>query len=144
MAQLRQRDSIRSIPSRPPTITELSRETATVALGEDVPGWVLSLHGGDNAAEGEIIVSSSCLGLGYWRDEDRTRRAFRQLRGPLETDGKRSYFTGDRVSSRENSRLYCSGRMDRQVKIRGERIELDEVDHLLRESGYPAAQNIRS
>ena len=82
-----------------------SCETATVALGEDVPGWVLSLHGGDNAAEGEIIVSSSCLGLGYWRDEDRTRRAFRQLRGPLETDGKRSYFTGDRGSARTRASI---------------------------------------
>jgi D-alanine--poly(phosphoribitol) ligase subunit 1 len=118
-----------------------SCETATVALGQDVPGWVLSLRGGDAATEGEIIVSSSCLSLGYWRDEDRTRFAFRQLRGPLETDGKRSYFTGD-WGVLKNSRLYCSCRMDRQVKIRGERVELDEVDHLLRESGYPAAYTV--
>jgi D-alanine--poly(phosphoribitol) ligase subunit 1 len=118
-----------------------SCEAPTVALGEDVPGWVLSLRGGGAVTEGEIIVSSSYLSLGYWRDEDRTRCAFRQLRRPGETDGKRSYFTGD-WGVRKNSRLYFSCRMDRQVKIRGERIELDEVDYLLRESGYPAAYTV--
>jgi D-alanine--poly(phosphoribitol) ligase subunit 1 len=130
------------------TINRLTRdnyrascEAATVALGEDVPGWVVSLRGGDAATEDEIVVSSRSLSLGYWRDEDRTRCAFRQLRGGLDTDSKRSYFTGD-WGVRKNSRLYCSCRMDRQVKIRGERIELDEVDHLLRESGYPAAYTI--
>jgi len=114
-----------------------SCDAATVALGDDVPGWTLSLRGGDSADEGEIVVSSECLSLGYWCDEERTRAAFRQLRAG-ESPECRSYFTGD-WGVRRNSRLYFSSRIDRQVKIRGVRVELGEVDNLLREFGFAAA-----
>lgn len=117
-----------------------SCEAASVALGDDVPGWSLSLRGGNSTDEGEIVVSSDALSLGYWRDEDRTRDAFRQLRMNGQPE-QRSYFTGD-WGIRRNSRLYFCSRMDRQVKIRGERIELDEIDHALREAGFPAAYTI--
>lgn len=117
-----------------------SCEAPTVALGEDVPGWNLSLRGGDSSDEGEIVVSSDYLALGYWGDEDRTRGAFRQLRCKGAREG-RSYFTGD-WGVRKSSRLYFACRIDRQIKIRGERIELDEVDYLLRETGFPAAYTI--
>jgi D-alanine--poly(phosphoribitol) ligase subunit 1 len=117
-----------------------SCEAPTVALGDEVPGWTLSLRGGDSVDEGEIVVSSDCLSLGYWHDEDRTRHAFRQLR--LEgAQERRSYFTGD-WGIRKNSRLYFSCRIDRQVKIRGERIELDEIDYFLREAGFAAAYTV--
>lgn len=117
-----------------------SCETPTVALGDEVPGWHLSLQGGDSADEGQIVVSSDYLSLGYWRDENSTRDAFRQLclEGAHES---RSYFTGD-WGIKKNSRLYFSGRIDRQVKIRGERIELDEVDYHLREGGFAAAYTV--
>lgn len=111
-----------------------------VAIGDDVPGWSIHLRGGDTPSEGEIVVASDSLSLGYWRDEDRTRKAFRQV----EFGGsgvQRSYFTGDRAI-RKGRHLYCVGRMDRQVKIRGERIELDEIDALLREAGFAAAYTI--
>jgi D-alanine--poly(phosphoribitol) ligase subunit 1 len=117
-----------------------SCEAPTVALGDEVPGWTINLRGGDSAAEGEIVVSSDYLSLGYWRDEDRTRDVFRQLRSEGEGE-RRSYFTGD-WGVRKNSRLYFSCRTDRQVKIRGERIELDEVDYLLREAGFAAAYTV--
>lgn len=117
-----------------------SCEAPTVAIGEDVPGWSVSLHGGDSPDDGEIVVSSDFLSLGYFQDEDRTRNAFRQLR----SDGareRRSYFTGD-WGIRKNSRVYFSCRLDRQVKVRGERIELGEVDHILEEAGFAAAYTI--
>jgi D-alanine--poly(phosphoribitol) ligase subunit 1 len=117
-----------------------SCESSTVAIGEDVPGWKLSLRGGDTPNEGEIVVSSEYLSLGYWCDEDRTRSVFRQLR---QSDGSalRSYFTGD-WGIRKNSRLYFSCRRDRQIKIRGERVELGEIDYVLREVGFPAAYTV--
>jgi D-alanine--poly(phosphoribitol) ligase subunit 1 len=117
-----------------------SCEYRTVSLGEDVPGWKLSLRGGDSNDEGEIVVSSDFLSLGYFGDEDRTRNAFRQMR-TAEAEERRTYFTGD-WGIRKNSRLYFSGRRDRQVKIRGERIELGEVDYILREAGFPSAHTI--
>lgn len=110
-----------------------------VALGEDVPGWTLRLHGGETDNEGEIVVSSDHLSLGYWQDEDRTRTAFRQLR--VTNEIARSYFTGDR-GIRKDGKLYFTCRKDRQVKIRGERIELDELDFVLRDAGFQAAYSI--
>jgi len=117
-----------------------SCESPTVAIGNDVPGWTINLRGGNSADEGEIVVSSDWLSLGYWRDEDRTRTAFRQLRQEGVQE-HRSYFTGD-WGIRKNSQLYFSCRMDRQVKIRGERIELGEIDFFLREAGFAAAYTI--
>lgn len=117
-----------------------SCDAGAVAIGDDVPGWSIHLRGGDTANEGEIVVASDFLSLGYWRDEDRTRAAFRQVEFG-KSGVQRSYFTGDRAV-RRGSRLFCTGRMDRQVKIRGERIELDEIDGLLREVGFAAAYTI--
>lgn len=117
-----------------------SCEAGAVSIGENVPGWSIHLRGGDTADEGEIVVASKFLSLGYWRDEDRTRAVFRQVE--LGDSGvQRCYFTGDRAI-RRGSRVYCLGRMDRQVKIRGERIELEEIDGLLREVGFAAAYTI--
>jgi len=119
---------------------EESCDDGAVAIGDDVPGWIIHLRGGDTPNEGEIVVTSDFLSLGYWRDEDRTRVAFRQVE--FGTSGvRRSYFTGDRAI-RRGTHLYCLGRMDRQVKIRGERIELDEIDGLLREAGFAAAYTV--
>jgi D-alanine--poly(phosphoribitol) ligase subunit 1 len=111
-----------------------------VALGDDVPGWTLRLCGGASENEGEIVVSSEHLSLGYWQDEDRTRKVFRQLR-ECEGTMSRAYFTGDR-GIRKDGRLYFTCRKDRQVKIRGERIELDELDFALRDVGFQAAYSI--
>lgn len=117
-----------------------SCEAGAVAIGEDVPGWSIHLRGGESANEGEIVVASEYLSLGYWQDENQTRAAFRDV--DFEAGSiQRTYFTGDR-GVRSGSRLYCSGRLDRQVKIRGERIELDEIDGRLREAGFNAAYTI--
>lgn len=117
-----------------------SCEEGSVAIGDDVPGWSIHLRGGDTADEGEIVVASEFLSLGYWRDEERTRAAFRHVQFG-ESGVQRCYFTGDRAI-RKGSRLYCLGRMDRQVKIRGERIDLEEIDGLLRDAGFAAAYTI--
>jgi len=119
---------------------DASCESGAVAIGNDVPGWCIVLRGGDTYDEGEIVVVSDHLSLGYWQDEIQTRGAFRDVDFG---DGsyRRSYFTGDR-GIRRGSSVYCSGRLDRQVKIRGERIELDEIDGRLRETGFAAAYTI--
>ena len=117
-----------------------SCDAGAVAIGEDVPGWSIHLRGGDNPDEGQIVVASEFLSLGYWRDEERTRAALREV----ELGGspaQRCYFTGD-WGIRKDGRLYCAGRMDRQVKIQGERIELEEVDSLLREVGFASAYTV--
>ncbi|MEZ6137016.1 MAG: AMP-binding protein [Pirellulaceae bacterium] len=117
-----------------------SCEAGSVAIGDDVPGWSLFLRGGLNDDEGEIVMASDYLSLGYWQDEERTRAAFRQV-DVGDSKEARCYFTGDR-GVRKNSLIYCLGRTDRQVKILGERIELDEIDFVLRDAGFRGAYTL--
>lgn len=111
----------------------------SVALGDSVPGWSLVLLGGESSDEGEIVVAGDHLAAGYWSDEERTGRSFR-----LRTNGhswERIYLTGDR-GVRRNGQLHCLGRLDRQVKIRGERIELGDIDAQLRDAGFSGAYTL--
>ena len=112
-----------------------SCERDSVAIGEDVPGWSIHLCGDPSDEEGEIVVAGDFLSAGYWNDEERTRAAFRQVKF-ADSLTRRCYFTGD-WGVRQSGRLYCSGRIDRQIKINGERIELEEIDSRLRQMGFP-------
>ena len=117
-----------------------SCDLESAAIGDEIPGWSIRLHGDHGDDEGEIVVASNFLSGGYWCDKERTQAAF----GAIKATGSltlRCYFTGD-WGVRRGGRLYCSGRMDRQVKIRGERIELGEIDQRLRQVGFPNAYTL--
>ena len=82
---------------------------------------------------GELYVGGSGVGRGYRNLTELTDERF--LPDPfVETPG-RMYRTGDRGVRRPDGQIEFRGRVDRQVKIRGNRIELDEIGALLR--GYP-------
>ncbi len=112
---------------------------ATVALGKDVPGWTIKLLDGPSSDEGHIVVCGDNLSLGYWKDEKRNRVSFREL--SIRGRRVRAYYTGD-WGERVSNNLFFRGRIDRQVKIKGERIELDEVDFRLREEGFRAVGSV--
>jgi len=79
---------------------------------------------------GELCIKSSTLTRGYWNKPELNERAFllRKGFGPFPD----VYFrTGDRVVSGVDGYLYFLGRMDRMVKTRGHRVELDEVEAAL-------------
>ncbi|WP_036553315.1 non-ribosomal peptide synthetase [Nisaea denitrificans] len=76
---------------------------------------------------GEILISGLGVGLGYIGDAERSEERF--VEGP---SGERCYRTGDFGRVNSDGRIQFVGRDDRQVKIRGVRIELDEVEHALR------------
>ena len=69
------------------------------------------------------------LSQGYWCDEEKTRRAFVSVAG-------RSgiyYRTGDRVRrAAPNKPLVYLGRLDSQVKVLGHRVELGEIEAVVR------------
>lgn len=80
---------------------------------------------------GEICVSGVAVGAGYWHDEERTRKAF--VPNPFAgTLGDTIYKTGDIGRWLPDGNIEFFGRADRQVKIRGHRIELEEVDFVLK------------
>lgn len=100
----------------------------TVSIGKPFAGtpWcVLDEHGlpGD---EGELLLGGDQLSPGYWQAPERDREAF------THRDGVRLYRTGDRVRVDADGDLFFLGRTDQQVKVRGHRVELSAIDHVLR------------
>lgn len=81
---------------------------------------------------GELCISGVGLARGYLGDPGRTALAF--VPHPWRP-GERLYRTGDRGKLASDGSARYIGRTDRQVKIRGVRIELDEVEVALR--GFP-------
>ncbi|MGD9482024.1 amino acid adenylation domain-containing protein [Streptomyces sp. TRM70308] len=85
---------------------------------------------------GEICIGGAGLAEGYWRDPERTAAAF--VTDPR--TGERLYRTGDLGRWLPEGEIEILGREDRQVKIRGHRIELGEVEAaLLRQPEVAAA-----
>jgi amino acid adenylation domain-containing protein len=111
--------------------------TATVPIGRAIPNtrlYVLDSHlqPVPIGVAGELYVGGIGVGRGYLNDREHTRRRF--LRDPFsKRRGARLYWTGDLARWRSDGMLECFGRIDHQVKIRGCRIELEEVEHVLME-----------
>ncbi|MBQ0986574.1 non-ribosomal peptide synthetase [Streptomyces sp. F63] len=88
---------------------------------------------------GELWVGGSPLADGYLGDPVRTAERFRPDPFATAADA-RVYRTGDLVVRHRDGTLEFLGRLDHQVKVRGHRIELDEVDrHLTATPGVTAA-----
>jgi D-alanine--poly(phosphoribitol) ligase subunit 1 len=101
----------------------------SVALGEPIPGMDIVLSGED---EGEIFLVGAQLAVGYWGNAEATSSAFVTLdvRG-----GVRAYRTGDWVKVRGGN-YFFSSRVDHQVKVKGNRVELGEIDVAIHHAGY--------
>lgn len=84
----------------------------------------------DPGEEGEIYLVGRTLFSGYWRDPEATDRALVTLPGSG-GDPQRAFRTGDLAVLGEDGNLYFSGRRDHQVKVRGNRVELEEVERCL-------------
>jgi D-alanine--poly(phosphoribitol) ligase subunit 1 len=79
---------------------------------------------------GEIALSGPQLALGYFASPEQTDDRFRVIRG------KRWYLTGDLGRRDADGVFHHLGRTDSQVKVKGNRIELEEVEaHLRQASG---------
>lgn len=81
---------------------------------------------------GELFIGGEGVAAGYLNRRELTAERF--IRHPFSANPKaRLYRTGDRVRYREEGTLEFIERLDYQVKIRGHRIELGEVESALRE-----------
>ena len=111
-------------PSKPPIGFPLEQVRAHVldSFGNPLPAGV----------PGELYLGGPGVGRGYVNAPDLTASYF--VPDPFSTaPGERMYRTGDLVRWRADGQLDFIGRVDRQIKIRGCRMEPDEIAARLRE-----------
>ena len=114
------------VPELPPD------DDAPIPIGQPYANVELRIVGEDDEPvadgnPGELLVRTPTMMRGYWGRPDLDARAFytRRVLGHFEDVYLR---TGDLVRRRDDGLLEFHGRKDRQVKARGYRVELDEVE----------------
>ena len=78
---------------------------------------------------GEILLGGSTVSVGYWKREKLNQEKYIHL---SEYEGVRFFRTGDYGRLSANGDIYFTGRRDNQIKLRGFRIELEEIEGKLR------------
>jgi D-alanine--poly(phosphoribitol) ligase subunit 1 len=113
----------------PPNVT---KNRGTLAIGTPFPGIRAGIVDANlsflpRGEEGELVVSTRQAARGYFEDPDLTAARFPTL------EGSRWYRTGDLAYEDLSGTFHHLGRIDNQVKILGNRVELEEVEAHLRE-----------
>jgi amino acid adenylation domain-containing protein len=114
------------------SIKELSEPDADPLIGLPIDNVSVALVDSrlkpvPRGAPGELVVGGPGVALGYLGETERERKSFlRSMMGAGDI-----YRTGDRVRMRDNGSMEFLGRLDRQVKLNGVRVELEEVETVL-------------
>ncbi|MBD1806825.1 amino acid adenylation domain-containing protein [Microcoleus sp. FACHB-SPT15] len=127
----------------------LPENQRTVPIGKPLANLTLHILDQDMqlvpiGVPGEICVSGFGVGVGYWKNEERTQLSFvpNPFPNPKKVlpgiDSDVIYKTGDLGRWLPDGSIEFLGRIDHQVKIRGFRIELGEIEALL--SQHPAVR----
>lgn len=118
------------------TATEVQVGVETITIGRPVVNsraYILddALQPVPVLLPGELHLAGDQLARGYLHDAARTQERFVQVgpNGPIPDE--RLYRTGDRCRWTEKGEIEFLGRIDQQVKVRGFRIELEEIESTL-------------
>jgi len=120
-----------------PIPNEIRNSTGIVPIGRSVPETELYILDSNfrpvtNGETGELCVSNPCISRGYLNRPELT--AIKFIPNPFDDQcSERLYRTGDLARCRNDRNIEFLGRIDHQVKIRGQRLELGEVESVLRE-----------
>ncbi|KAJ6051217.1 hypothetical protein N7499_010580 [Penicillium canescens] len=96
-------------------------------------------------AVGELLIQGPIVARGYLNEPEKTKAVFVDTPAWLYrfdsglTTENRLYLTGDLVRYNDNGTLHFVGRKDRQVKLRGQRIELGDIEH--HTSAHPSVRH---
>ncbi|WP_338802936.1 condensation domain-containing protein [Xenorhabdus griffiniae] len=81
---------------------------------------------------GELCIGGEGVAKGYWQRPDLTAAAF--IADPFaKVNGKWLYRTGDLACFTMDNKLLCLGRKDNQIKLRGYRIEPEEIESWIKQ-----------
>ncbi|OBF26996.1 hypothetical protein A5724_02755 [Mycobacterium sp. ACS1612] len=110
-------------------------------IGRPIDGVMLQLldqdgHPVSDGATGEIWLGGACLAHGYEHRADLTAERFSTV------DGIPMYRTGDLGTRLPNGEIAYLGRTDRQVKVRGYRVECAEVENAVLSLGDNAIRSV--
>ena len=119
-----------NIPEGALPVGHFSRDMDVSLLGDD--GQPVA-----RGEVGEIVVKSRYLANGYWRDPELTAERFS---ADLDGNGTRLVRTGDRGRINADGLLEFCGRKDDRIKIRGNRIELLDIERAL--EGLPGIDRV--
>ncbi|MBF0270641.1 MAG: amino acid adenylation domain-containing protein [Magnetococcales bacterium] len=124
-----------------------------VPIGIPYPGQSAAILVDGNLLEetegmqGELCLSGSQVTPGYWNNPTETQRSYFSQTDAT-GNSRRWYKTGDLVRWQTGVGYHYLDRVDRQLKIRGYRVELSEIEHTLRQAaqsdqvavvGWPAS-----
>jgi amino acid adenylation domain-containing protein len=114
------------------TVPSIPETNESIPIGRPCDGESLlvldeTLQPVPQGATCDLYIAGVGLSPGYWKDEQKTRTAF--LQNP--TDLRRIYKTGDRAKVGPGGLIYFAGRADNQIKSRGYRVELGEIEAAL-------------
>jgi len=124
------------------TIRNVSTDPRNIGTGMGCSLWVVDQHDHNRlmpiGAIGELVLQGRIVGRGYLNEPEKTRAVFledtdwsRTLEG---SSGERLYKTGDLVRLNADGTVLFLGRKDHQVKLRGQRLNLMDVEHNLTET----------
>ncbi|MDL2287480.1 amino acid adenylation domain-containing protein [Eubacteriales bacterium OttesenSCG-928-G02] len=108
--------------------------TEKVTIGTILPncrGYVLDSNRKNTfpTAIGELYIAGECLSSGYIGREDLTEEYFTE---DIYSSQEKMYRTGDLVRLLPNGKLDYIGRADHQIKLNGQRIELEEINEKIK------------
>lgn len=111
-------------------VTETDLQRATVPIGVPLPGvWVLLLDDlglpVPDGMPGQLLIGGKALARGYLGDQNLTVSRF------VSHGERRYYATGDLAMRNEQGEFEFLGRLDRQLKIRGYRVEPAEIENAM-------------
>jgi amino acid adenylation domain-containing protein len=114
------------------TVTAMPQPSESIPIGRPCEGESLlvldeRLRPAAQNVIGDLYIGGVGLSPGYWKDEQKTRAAF--LQNPIGSG--RIYKTGDRAKVGCDGLIYFAGRADNQIKCRGYRVELGEIEATL-------------
>ncbi|OBP16553.1 hypothetical protein A5320_03920 [Rheinheimera sp. SA_1] len=110
------------------TSYQVQSHVAAIPLGKPLPGYQLKVLGQDAqllppGAAGELYIGGPGVAAGYLNQPELTRQRFVQCPNTQSC----WYRTGDKVRWMQDGQLQFLGRLDAQIKLRGHRIEPDEI-----------------